>query len=218
MKKKISKLKELWKIPRYHALIVLSLYAIFFTSLFFIIIIINFISGLNSDKNTSVIEVKSTLENYVEMKSYEYAYNISYKIGNNEYNSKIEGTKFNKINKFKFLNNLYYIENNEILNENKLETNITDINLIDLEPTNIGQQLTDTNEISKVIYNDKSIKKEYKIIGDKYNLYFVVYEKDNFINKIEINALELVKLKNSKISAYNIEINYTNINNIASYD
>jgi len=216
MKEKLIKLKELWKIPRYHALMVLGLYAIFFLIIFLIIIVLNFFGNISEEEN-SEITVKTTFQNYIEMESYEYTYDILYKIGNNEYSTKIEGIKFNN-NKFKYLNNYYYIENNKVLNENKEEVSITDINLIDLEPINIEKLLNNNKEITKTIYKDNTIKKEYKVIGEKYNLYFVVYEKDNFVNKIEINAYELIKLKNNKISAYNIEINYKNINNIVSYD
>lgn len=212
MKEKFEKLKELWAIPRYKAIIKLILFIIFFA----LIYLIMFIATFFGEKIDTTEEVKKTaLENYVSMNSYEYTYEINYILNKQNITKKIIGTKYNDKNDFKILNDKYYIKDNMIYNSSdEVVNNINEYDLLELDPIKIVTKLGETTDKKVTKYNDGKIKTEYN--SNLYNI--ITYEDDNYISEIELDLTNIVKEKNNKITYYSIKIIYTNINNITSYD
>jgi len=210
MKEKINKIKELWKIPRYKALLKLVFFGIFFLFIYLFILIVSLVNG-----KTEII-TKTTLENYNEMTSYEYTYNINYILNNETLQKKITGTKYNNENIFKILSNKYYIENNFIYDYNTKEVinNLNEYDLLNLETNKISELINSSTDKNVTKYNDGKIKTEYK----NENIILITYEENNYIYKIDLDLTTLLNDTNKKITYYNIEINYDNINNITSYN
>lgn len=223
MEKKKSKweiFKEAWHDPKKHAIICLILYAIFFLSIFIIYKITQITSSIKYEDNDNYQE-ESLLEKYKKMDNYEYSYNINY--NNIIYN--IDGTIYNKYEKFT-LNNTkenFYIENSESeFNNNYLELeNKLNLNLENLKPYNIYNIMNDIEPNETTEYKDGSKKEIYNLklenIKDiykdnNYNLsdevIFTIYSDNNNINKIEINAYSIKE---------NIVIEYKNIGNISDF-
>ena len=208
------KIKELWKHPKYHALIVLGFYFIFFA---IISIMIRTSNGKQSDYD---VEPINTLTNYYEMSNYEYEVEILLS-GNINDNNKIKGIKYNDINEFEDekTKEKYFFKDNDLYSKvtNELVNDTFYIQMASLKNNNLYTLLENQVETNKIEYNDQSIKKEYVMdnilfSGVELNsLSVTTYEKDNYINKIE-----LYFVYNETI--YNIEIDYTNINNINSYN
>lgn len=210
--------KEVWEVPRYKALIKLGLYVIFFV---FVFIFININKKENQDQTYTE---KTSLEKYKEMTSYEYNYSINY-IENGDLNAiEISGTKYNDTNEFKYLKELYFINNNIIYlkKTNEVVQNLINFNIVNLEPINIINYISNiegqvvTSKVTK--YSDDSSKTEYTIVYDDYVIYINIFEDNDYIYKLELDVTEEMQKANSKITDYNIEINYSNINNISSYD
>lgn len=215
LKDKISKFKELWKNPKYNAIIKICMYMLFILILVLIVRL-----GSNADKASNINTNIHNL-NYNNMSSYEYEIIIK----NNKENINIKGIKFNECNDFEIVGEMekYSIIDNKLyktLNEEYVES-LLDINLISLLPDNISKYIINENLKSEIEYDDGQIKKEYTILNfnllnstDKQTL-ITTYEKSNLINKIEINASEM--MKDNGFTDYNIEINYNNINKIKNY-
>lgn len=217
-------IKELWKNPKTHALMVLGIYAFFFA------IVIIYIQIGSSIKNTepNINNNYSSLDNLNNMKTYEYKYLIT-KVTNETNIINVEGIKYNNQNSFKILNDnqTYYIED-DLIKPNDLFPD--DLYLLEIEPNKIYEYILANDKYSEIEYSDGSKKIEYLIslndIKTELDIYeqlnddqikITTYEEDNVIYKIELNLSEYVKLKNEEINNYNIEINYTNINKISNY-
>lgn len=204
MKETLDKLKELWKIPRYKALIQLGLYLLFFTITFGFMYLIGIISG-----NKETIAIKTPLENYKEMVNYEYTYNI--KINNIDNN--ITGTKYNDKNEFKYLNNEYYINNKLVYSKktNEQIDKLINFDILFLDQNNLFDLMTNYSiNNKKTVYNNNNSKTEYTISYNSNEINMTTYIEDNYINKITISFIDKTDI--------NIEIVYDNINNIRSYD
>lgn len=214
MKNVWQTIRELWKIPRYHALMVIGLYFLFFAIIFLIL------SFRKIDTPKEII-TKTTFENYQEMLNYEYTYTLKGIKNNVPFEDKIKGIYYHNKNTFEYLHNTYEIKDKNIyLKEEKIE-NLFDFDIIHLEPIHILSYLEESidKEIVKnvVKYNDRTIKTEYKIQNLKENTFLtiLIYEKNNFIYQIELDVTDL--LKRSDIQAYQIIIEYNNINQIVEY-
>lgn len=205
-------IRELWKHPKYHALIMLGFYFIFF----FILSIM-----IRTSKNREVTEPKivNTLDNYTMMTSYEYDVNI---LLNDTDKVSLEGIKYKEINEFEdtITKNKYYFLDNQIMDKTTSEE-IKDarffINLNSITVNNLVNILKNNKETKELKYNDGAIKKEYIINNITFSDCFIetlnieTNEKNNYISNIKLNFIY-----NNNI--YNVEINYKNINNIKSYN
>lgn len=216
MKNFFEKLKELWKHPRYKSLMKLGLY--------FLIVVIAFgllTLGKLTSEPVKYTEPKTPLENYLEMKNYEYTYDIKYQKKNQTINQMFNGTKYEDINEFKYLNKKYYILSDNIYNKetNEIVNNLTEFNLLYLEPNSIVELITSVDVKESITkYNDSNSKKEYVINFDGSIIYITIFEEDNYIVKVNLDVTDMVKKTSKDITSYIVEINYSNINNISSYN
>ena len=194
MKEYIKKLKELWKVPRYKALIKLGFYLIF---IIFVVSLIN-----NAPK------VK---EEPKETKSL-YSYEFVYKITQNNLVTEINGIHYNNTEKLiNDLNTYYYKDNILYFNKEVIE-DYTPFPLYKMRYDSISKLLLPQNVIDRTVYTDYELI-NYQVLGStfEYDLDFVltVEKKADYITKATINIPEV---------NYKIEIEYKNFNAITSLE
>lgn len=187
MKKHYQKLKELWQVPRYKALIKLVIYTIF------IVFVISLI------KNVPEVETNT-------INSYEF----SYKLISNQEEITIKGIHYKNKEKLIINNNIYYyVDNTLYLNKNE-EIDIEKVALNTLQYENIKNSLKEDQVIDKATYSDKDVI-TYLVDGSNFNLLekvnVTVEKNSNYINKVSINF-------NEQLENYQIEIEYFNFNKI----
>lgn len=203
----IRNIKEGLKDPKKKSLTLLGIYAVFFIFVFILIKM-----GDSSSHTPSIIEEEKTND----VLSYEY----SYKIYDNENILEILGTYKNKKDIFNY-NGLNYTKENDIVyfNNEPIEIDFD----IDKYKYNMIELLIDSSD-SKTTYKDSN-KTVYNITLDKYFSLLeensdcesidctiinipITIEQDEFINYV------LIDLSNFYGYKYNIEIKYSNINNV----
>jgi len=171
----IKKFKELWAIPRYRAIIKLSLYGIMFL---LIIIMANISSSMNSSNNekeetksyTEIIklyDLDNALINY-NLKINDINYKLEGKVQNNILNGYLDNnTEIRKITIKE--NNIYEIKNNEEIINEKLNTLLNAkllipkniIELVKRESAYINKGKEETTYTFEI--NDNNIKYEVLI-------------------------------------------------------
>lgn len=223
MKEKYKAFKEWRKNPRYNALFKLLCWFIFFATLYLLACAGVFAPKYKSsskDSNNGRV-TNDSVENYINMSSYEYEYNIKY--DDNTVN--INGIFYD--NKYYFsIEDKNYYDNGTLyfVDEDKKQLiEITDIDLpISLNEIerNIIHMWLDEGEIYETIaYKDGSKIVTYLYSPtDEYDIKVVATESEHLINYVEIDLLELFQTKNIEYNNFNVNIKYTNINNISSYE
>lgn len=193
LKKIIKNFKEMWSIPRYRAIIKLSLYGIMFLILF---ILANIYNDTNTLKNETTEQKSFTdIINASDFTNLNFEYNI--KISDIEHN--IEG---------KIQNNILtgYYENNNYIKKIKLADNIfysiiNEEEIIDEELNNlfISEFLLPNNIIELVNNETAYIEK-----NDDYTIYTynILYNQINYEIKLLSNLKEI---NNIFIKGNNIE-------------
>lgn len=206
-----NKFKEIWKNKRYHALIILLIYFIFFT------VVLTSIRP-NSNNNTNIL--KTNLEKYEIMDKYKYEVNITvdndnyYMIG---YKDKLENKISIDDDIYDIKDNLYYDDSNNVFDFKSTYN----INITDFEPGKIIKYINASNLDSETNYKSGILKKSYLIkTMDFLSIYdsnieeinpidgdiiIETYEED-YINKVVIDLSSYMKIKN--INKYVLEINY----------
>lgn len=205
-----SKFKEIWNNKRYHALIILLLYFIFFAIV---------LSSISPSSNQSIIS-KTSLEKYEIMNEYKY----EVKITQNEDETYITGYKSEFEHKltindeyYKIINNLYYDSSDNLVDFK----NIYGIDINDFEPKDIVQYINKGTLDSETKYTSGLVKKSYIIPTMDFlsiyasdieeinpildNIIIDTYEDDS-INKIQMDLSSYMNLKN--VNKFIIEINY----------
>lgn len=226
-----KKIKRLWKDPKGHALIVLGLYIIFFTSIFLFYLISNFISN-NLNKIDEQFKEVNKSYSFKTSDNYEYKYTITYNI-KEEKKINIEGIRYQTKDYFKVLetNGEFTIENNIIKSINN-STNPFIFDLVKIRPDNLVNYIYQANNSSEIKYNDGSIKTSYNINVSKFNILndqtkvktnnnqikLITLEKDKRIISVEMDITNLVKLVNKNTIIYTIKIDYSNIGNISDFN
>lgn len=159
----VKKIKELWAIPRWHALMVIGIYILFF-------IIVGSIFALSKGtKKVTILEKYKRLENY----------SFNYKILENE----IIGSVNDEIT-FKY-NNVNYILKEDILSCDIEECNIEFKYLFDLfNPNQISEYIENGTLISSTNYTNGKIEKKYEIDNENVKQYF------NSLNTFELLMIE----------------------------
>lgn len=162
MREYIETFKVIWKNPRYHAMIELGLFFLFFFGIFLFVKM--------SPSNEKVTD-KSTLEQFRDKASYQFEIEI-----NNEI---INGSYINNVITFNYQDIDYVYENDVIEPSEFIYTNI----LKYLDNKYIYDLILDKEVYSKTEYNDGMISKLYKLDDIDIN----IYELNNEIIKIEVS-------------------------------
>lgn len=224
--KLLKKIREYWKIPRYHALMILGLYFLFF-GLIFLYTYITSIIHTSIEEPEVVIDAVTAL---TEMDNYEYYYEIE-STGIEEISSyTISGIRYGEQDNFKISNDSFYVQNNIIYSTDGSQdiTDIVPIDLLMLRPTKIYEFIKGSTNANKIEYQNGEIKITYTVPVSIFNIAFlqtidennsetveiITYEKDNQIYQIDLDIYNLMKLVDASYESYTIRITYTNINNI----
>ena len=215
LKENYNKLQKQLENPRIRAIVILSLYAIFFI---LVIVLLNL-----GGKGTTAIKRKPTedsknqiidTQNYKNISSnYKYECNIEYNLDGDTTKYLLTG-QFNQTNKI----NEVSIYDNETDNYNTVEKPSfinDDFILLD----KIISYVNEKEYEFSTTYKDKTIMKNYKVplsdINDTYskntNIEVSVYELDNKIIKIIVDSTNYDKLNNSEVKNVLYTINYENI-------
>lgn len=216
-----NKVKEYLKDPKKKSLTLLGIYVVFFIFVFAIT------SGSSEPESISnYVEQKeevSFLDNYKNMKSYEYKFEF---IEDNA-TKHIQGSYYSNTTLFNY-NGLRYFYENDLLyaidNDSYYLSNI-EYNITKLFNNNFYTILEQSKEDSKTTFNDNTSKIIYTIDSNIFNKYFLETEtnfksltnieitiKDNYIINISIN------LTNLNLNLNQIKIEYSNLNNIKSLE
>ena len=169
MKEKISNykdtFKEYWAIPRYNALIKLGLYFLFF-------LIFGLMFALNT---TPKQETKKTPKKNPTI--------YTYTINNNNIEYEIA------TNLFKYNDNLYLVDDNEITCEEECEFDIPYFILF--TPNKINRYLENSEPISKTEYKNGEIEYKYEIRDTLVNEYFNIDSEFYIISKEDSYIIDL---------------------------
>lgn len=147
-------LKELWKNPRTHALLVMGIYALFFGILFLL------------------LNIKSTHNTYVTAETYfsqltSYDYQMIIKVESQIYH--LQGKRENGSETFyvEEMENTYQVLNGNIVDENQITVSSFDWNLV--APTKLSQLMKNGVVNATTNYKDGSQKTEYEVNCDLWN-------------------------------------------------
>lgn len=223
MKEKYAIFKEWKKNPRHKALYQLLCWLVFFFVLY-LVAVSGILSPSYTPANNNDNEVKLTsnsIDNYGNMVSYEYEYNITY----DDTSMIIKGIvcdnkKYYTIGDISYYDDgtLYLVnEDNKQLIANP-EINLP-IRLTEIDRNAIYAWLNDAEVYEKIEYNngDKVITYIYTS-AEKYEIRIIAKESEHLIKSLEIDLSQLPLTGNLQVNHLKIDINYTNINNISSYE
>ncbi len=213
-KTKLEIIKELWKNPKTHAIIVLGFWLIF------IGILILFLKISSITKETAVNpESVSPLDKFNKMTSYEFNYTANdLSLNGLYYQDKyllyLDNQKYYKSNAlYKISDNIELSEEIEILKlNNKMLYNL----IKDITPVQ-------NNEYNSYLVPLMNFIKEYENINvtdynlATYNIVVNVYQKNDTINKVIIDLTNYYKYKQLNIDSYILNISYYNINNLSDF-
>ena len=216
-----NKVKEYLKDPKKKSLTLLGIYVVFFIFVFAIT------SGSSEPQSTSSpIEEKekvSFLDNYKNMKSYEYKFEF---IEDNA-TKHIQGSYYSNTTLFNY-NGLRYFYENDLLyaidNDSYYLSNI-EYNITKLFNNNFYTILEQSKEDLKTTYNDNTSKINYSMDSNIfYNYIFGVESNYNSLTNLEITLKDnyiiniSIDLTNLNLNLNKIQIEYNNINNIKSLE
>lgn len=227
MKENYRKFKELMKNSRYRAIIKLFLWFLFFALLYLIInngmVTSKYVSN-NSNNNGKIKKTNDAIENYKNMKNYEYMYTFTYNDGSDK-TIIVNGTYFDEKYYFSIGDNNYYFadelylvlkDTNELVLDPKIDLPIS---LTEIDKGVIYNWLSSSSKESEITYNDNSKIAEYLYsVKDAYKIIIETFIKDYYIEKIDINLVDFLSTKNLQLQKFNVKIEYKNINNISSYE
>lgn len=216
-KTKFETLKELWKNPKTHNIIVLIFWFIFIGG---VILFFKISSAFSTNDSTNqTTETVDPLENYNEMTSYEFTYiannlslnGISYE---DKYLLYLDNQKYYKSDSlYKIGENIEISEEPEILklNNTMIYNLIKDITAI----TNAEYDSYLVPLISFINTYEGITVEDYSLTA--YNIIINVYTEDEVVNKITVDLTSYYNYKEINIDSYILTINYYNINNISDF-
>lgn len=219
MKEKYRAFKEWKKNPRHKALYQLLCWFAFFGIVYLVAI-----SGLftanyvpRTDKKD---EVQDSLENYLNMDSYEYEYSIL----QDSNTIKVSGIVCGEKNYFEIGSNKYYDDGKLYLVDEAQKKLIEQerislpINLDDINQESIHKWLSEGTKYETIEYNDGVKVVTYLCLQDGYEIKIVTNESNNLINSLEIDLTQLMLSQGNQLLTFVVNVKYDNINNISSYD
>ncbi len=224
-----AKLREWWQIPRYKSLIILGIYFVFFG----LVMLYSTIIGSISSSDNEMPKVDATTRLSI-MDNYEYEYDVEAITPTGVFGYSVSGIRYDDTDNFEVLNNDFYIKDNIIysVNENVDINSIVQFDLMLLRPDKIYEFLKLSTLTDKVEYEDGSIKYIYSIPVSDFNIAFLqeidenntdvveitLYEVEDYITGIDLNIVNLMKLVDSSVLSYTIEMEYSNIDNIKNVE
>lgn len=223
-----TKLREYWKIPRYKSLIILGLYMFGFAAL------IIYSNIVNNNRVIDDIPELDAITNLSTMDNYEYLYEVEARTSTGVSGYDITGIRYDDIDNFSIIGNDFYVQDDVIYSKvDGVDINkMVHFDLMMLRPDDIYEYLKNSTLISKVEYESGEIKSIYTLPIKFFNIVYLdsiptdnndvieitIYEDSDYINKIEIDILNIMKLVNSDLKSYKLNITYSNINNIKSVE
>lgn len=213
MKEYFDILKQLWKNPKTHALVVLSLWFIFIGT---VVVFFNFYNNIDSNKtniSTTSSDFSDTLD-FSNMKSYEF----SYKAGSITLNGFFYENKY-----LLYLNNDRFYKNGNLYKMDKIITKVKEPDLLKIDSEFIYKLIKNKEPISNRDYKTylislteflQSYESEIPINKDlsSYNIIINVYK-----NEVNIDLENYYKLKQKNVENSMLNIKYYNINNISDF-
>lgn len=211
----LRSIKEGLKNPKKRSLIILGIYAVFF---------IFVITAIRTSSEPNYIREDDSSDKENKVTSYEYIY----KINDNNNILEVTGTYKDNKNTFKYNNIDYYKEEDKLYvieNGMKNEIQEIDFNIDSYSYNNIENIIKNSEFIEKTTYKDKSEKTIYNILIQKYFELLNIENNCGLVDcsvisaNITVESLDYIKhviidLKSYYNYDYNIEITYSNINNI----
>ena len=218
-----TKLREYWKIPRYKSIIILSLYILGFAFVFLYSNIAN--SNVTDHEEESV----DPLTNLSIMDNYEYLYEVEAITSGGIWSYDITGIRYDSTDNFSILGNDFYIKDEVIYSKTEdIDINKTvHFDLMMLRPDDIYEYIKASTLINKIEYETGEVKTIYELPVRLFNIIhldnisdnndvikIITYEKDDYINRIDIDILNIMKFLNNDLKSYKFNVTYSNINNI----
>lgn len=228
MKKIINNIKEFMGNKRKKALVSLLFWILFFA---IVIMMIGKPPSYTPNNKSNTVEKKNNqngIDNFKNIKSFEYTYTIDILENNSPKKYIIKGTYFDNKEYFNMNNREYYSSDNKVyyvdnnskkllnLNSNNYELfNIFDINL--LLKDGIYSTISFSNVDTKTSYKDGTtiIKYIYTNYNNK-EVIITIKEKDGIINNIELDYSKYYDI--NKYQKFIITCELTNHDNILEYN
>lgn len=216
----IQKILEIWGNPRYRSLIILGLYAIFFT---FVIMYIRSLND-NSLKSPKVIDI---MEEYKNMDNYQYRATIK-NTDTKVLIGKVDGS--NQI--LNYNNKDYYIVNDKIYTKEdkyiELDEKFLEFDIWKIDPELVNKLLEKGEINSKTEFTDGISAKNYLVkISDFIKLYFgeeidddrtinvTIYESSTQVTKVELDVTNVYNMgQYANTNDYKITLEYEFIDDI----
>lgn len=200
-------LKELLKDESKRKIVLLCMYLL----MMFVIILVVRINPGNAvikesetvTKTDVIVDTVSALDK-LKYTNYQYDYNITY----NEENYIIKGTRYNEEELFSYNNKNYFLKQNEVyeIDGYRLIGTNADASFFYKFKSEKIYDLLNSLTPSLELNVDNEIQKEYQTSINEETFNIKTYEKDKYINKVEIKNIT---------NGLNININYSNVNKVS---
>ncbi len=204
-KKSIFKtIKEYWKIPRYHGLISLGLYFLFFMLIY---LLTQPLSGTAPTKDTDY--------NLTTPYTVEYTFKEINRTEEIDHRFQLTVADYSKILTYKNTGDTYNIIDGQLIGNGVEINEILPVSIVGVLPETIMVFLQDKIPVSNGTYQDGTTKKEYEAKASELAVFastnqnyilITTYSKNNKLEKI---VLDITKaLEDPTIMSYNIEFIY----------
>ena len=210
MKDFLKKLFELWRKPKYHALMALGLWFLFFFLCFLSLFI------MNSLKKPVVYNKTYSIDN---MDNYECNYQIT--INDKVYN--LTGNRYKNKELVELLNPMktYIIVDNQ-----KIDL-LKGIDFVALRPDNIALLLDDALDKKTITYENNQTKDTYQIKGSNLKIidtsikdesvYLSILKNKSTVKEIVLDITQIMHKKDKKINNYKIVMTYSKYGQISDF-
>jgi len=224
VKEKYKQWKELMTNPRYKALAKLAAWFIFFVLLIFI----SFLIATFTNINQPIINDDPPLEpieSFINMKNFEYKYEITYQLAYDEETTIIiEGIFFDEKYYFNIGDQEYYADDYVFL-VNRTERTLTEVDTEELQIVrellsikNIHNWITKATLEEEVSYREGITISNYFFSSEEgIGIPIIVQTEKIHITSISLNLAKFLSTEESQYEVYNVELTLTNINNITNF-
>lgn len=217
MKEKIKKIKEMSKNPRKKALLQLGAWILFFFISYIVIILLPHPTPKYVSSHDNKIDAVTNFQN---MNSFEYTYTFSY-LGKEE---KIVGVYFHENYYFTYLNQEYYVLNDNVyaVDSNQKTLSLVNHFITNLSTKELGLKslttfLKDGKLIEEKEYKDGKKVSSYEYRKDDKRIFLTATSDNNYIKDILVDLSEYVSDDNTIYDSFKVHLEYQEINNLTSY-